>query len=1172
MVVYKFGSPGSILVAVLIFYKWRVNDLTKRQKELEQYIEQKVIAENELKLIQERYELAVKGSTDGIWDWNLVTDQVYLSPQWKNMLGFEDRELPNLMSTFQERLHPFDKQRANNEIENYLINGGKFDTEFRLQKKDNSYTWFRARGKAVRDKNRKALRLSGVITDISMRKKAEENLRESRLKMQQILDNALDAVLSADEKGFITLWNDQAEIIFGWKKDEAIGKRISDLIIPSQYKKSHESGIRSYISTGEHKMLNRRVEITAISKSGVEFPVELTITPIVSSDGISFSAFIRDITERKEWEEKLRNDERLFKIITSGVSDLIVILDLEGRRIYASDSYRKFFGEESLVEGSDSFAEIHPEDLEKVRGIFQKTIDAGEGQRGEFRFLLSDGSVRYIESQGNIIFDDDGKPFRVVVVSRDITDYKTAEMEILKLNKELENRIRERTLELEETNQSLQTQISVREKVERVQNAIYQISEAIHKSPDIKSLFAAIHGIVGKMMSAKNFYIALYDPKTDIVSFPYRIDEVNPVTKSRKFRKGVTEYVLKTGAPLLANYDDILKLHEAGLVEQSGDPAPIWLGVPLIIHKRPLGVMAVQDYHEEKVYGENEKQLLMYISEQVAYAVEKKSNEESEKKRVELVLENRNVLIELSQMDSGIFEESLNKILSSTARAINIERVGFWRLDNDSKSLKCEMLYSLSKNGIDEDSKGTSLPATFPGRADSFEKYLEALKANRPLVSFDSQSDEGSGIADSYLKPLGIASMMDVPVWFRGDVVGVVCLEHIGTNREFILEEEDFMASIANMISLSMETSTRRTAEENLKASERQYKLVIDNANDAIIVAQDGTIKFANPRSVGITGFSIQEFESKPFIEFIHPDDRGIVLDNYVKRMKGEEVVNSYPFRVMRKDGSFKTVEINAVLISWLGKPATLNFLTDITERKRAEEEIKKSLEKERELSELRSRFISMASHEFKTPLTSIMSSAEIIEKYSGQITEEQKNKNLHRIQDNVKHMTQLLNDVLFIGKTEAGKLELKRESVDLKQLCRNTVEQFELSNLKNNQHEIIFEENNLLEEVFLDPKMIRQILDNLISNAIKYSPSGGKVIFEAGCKDSQIYFNVKDSGIGIPAEDQKRLFEPFHRAGNVGVISGTGLGLAIVKNSVEAHGGTNHRLKVSKKRNFVLY
>lgn len=243
-----------------------------------------------------------------------------------------------------------------------------------------------------------------------------------------------------------------------------------------------------------------------------------------------------------------------------------------------------------------------------------------------------------------------------------------------------------------------------------------------------------------------------------------------------------------------------------------------------------------------------------------------------------------------------------------------------------------------------------------------------------------------------------------------------------------------------------------------------------------------------------------------------------------------------------------------------------------MVQRKQAEGEVRKALSREKELTELKSRFISMTSHEFRTPLTTILSSAELLEHYTNQWTQEKKLTHLHRIQTAVKHMTKLLNDVLIIGKADAGKLEFNPAPLELENFCRNLVEELQLNDT--NQHAITFtcsqgNENFHVGEVSanlgsnaspphpsLDEKLLRQILENLLSNAIKYSPPGSTVEFTLSRFPNQAVFQVQDRGMGIPSEDQKLLFETFHRASNVGTISGTGLGLAIVKRCVDIHQG----------------
>ena len=226
-----------------------------------------------------------------------------------------------------------------------------------------------------------------------------------------------------------------------------------------------------------------------------------------------------------------------------------------------------------------------------------------------------------------------------------------------------------------------------------------------------------------------------------------------------------------------------------------------------------------------------------------------------------------------------------------------------------------------------------------------------------------------------------------------------------------------------------------------------------------------------------------------------------------------------------------------------------------------AKAEIHDALTKEKQLGELKSRFVTMTSHEFRTPLTTILSSAELLERYGFKWSEEKKLTHLQRIQKAVKHMTGLLNDVLLIGKAEAGKLECNPAPLDVVQFCRNLIEELQVVTKSHtitfvNQMHCINVHQDDCNKACLDDKLLLHILSNLLSNAIKYSPQGGSVEFELIWQQGEVIFRIQDQGIGIPVADQAQLFNSFHRASNVGTLSGTGLGLAIVKRSVDLHGG----------------
>jgi signal transduction histidine kinase len=245
----------------------------------------------------------------------------------------------------------------------------------------------------------------------------------------------------------------------------------------------------------------------------------------------------------------------------------------------------------------------------------------------------------------------------------------------------------------------------------------------------------------------------------------------------------------------------------------------------------------------------------------------------------------------------------------------------------------------------------------------------------------------------------------------------------------------------------------------------------------------------------------------------------------------------------------------------------------EIAERQRAEMAAKQSLAKEQELNDLKSRFITTASHEFRTPLAIILTSAELLECFGADCPTEKRQRYVQKIREAVQGMTTILSDMLTLGKAESGTLEFRPRALDLAAFCQELIEDLQLATDRRPPIQLKLMGN--CRAVALDADLLMWTLMNLLSNAIKYSPRGSDITLEVECPTPLpshaaqsprssapesaavgVIFRVKDQGIGIPTEDLPRLFESFHRAKNVDVIGGTGLGLAIVQRCVELHGG----------------
>jgi signal transduction histidine kinase len=216
---------------------------------------------------------------------------------------------------------------------------------------------------------------------------------------------------------------------------------------------------------------------------------------------------------------------------------------------------------------------------------------------------------------------------------------------------------------------------------------------------------------------------------------------------------------------------------------------------------------------------------------------------------------------------------------------------------------------------------------------------------------------------------------------------------------------------------------------------------------------------------------------------------------------------------------------------------------------------LKQKMIKERELSELKIRLFSMISHEFRTPLSVILGSSQLLGESLRNIVDENQLKNLQRIQSSVKLMNHLLTDMLTLTRAEAGKLECQPEWIDLEAFCLNLVEDTQLLSLKNHQIKLI--SKSYSDRVYVDEKLLYSILNNLLLNAIKYSPDGGIISLILTPTKDEVILIVKDEGIGIPLEDRQKIYEPFYRGQNVDRIVGNGLGLAVVKECLELQKGT---------------
>jgi len=365
---------------------------------------------------------------------------------------------------------------------------------------------------------------------------------------------------------------------------------------------------------------------------------------------------------------------------------------------------------------------------------------------------------------------------------------------------------------------------------------------------------------------------------------------------------------------------------------------------------------------------------------------------------------------------------------------------------------------------------------------------------------------------------------------------------------------------ISNFITIKIDISHRREIEEALRLSEQRWQFALEGSGDGIwdwdVISNE---VFYSKQWKAMLGFGNDEIGDTrdEWVNLIHPDDRERSFADLESHFNGETDIYVSEHRMLCKDGSYKWILDRGKTIEWLEKGVPLRVIgthTDITQRKILEETLKKGIEKERELNDLKSRFVSIASHEFRTPLASILIISESLIAYWKKMEEIQIVERLDKIKDQILHLSNIVNDVLQISKIQEGKTEINPEYIDIVSLCKQVINSFNSTN--QSQNTIRFEFSPGEHILLLDERLMKQVMSNLISNAIKYTLENPIIKIRLEKTVSETVISVSDNGIGIPVEEQKHLFAPFFRASNTRLIQGNGLGLNIVRESVRLQGG----------------
>ncbi|MEN9566901.1 MAG: hypothetical protein RLZZ69_2097 [Cyanobacteriota bacterium] len=325
-----------------------------------------------------------------------------------------------------------------------------------------------------------------------------------------------------------------------------------------------------------------------------------------------------------------------------------------------------------------------------------------------------------------------------------------------------------------------------------------------------------------------------------------------------------------------------------------------------------------------------------------------------------------------------------------------------------------------------------------------------------------------------------------------------------------------------------------------------QFQILVEKTSALIFVIQAGKICYANPIAELTIGYSRSQLvTNRDFYHQLNPEQDDL---------KSLKSYSHQELKIKLKNGQECWFNCHKEIIEWECQPAIMITAIDVTEYKQLAFKSQQALTAERELCQSKTRFVSMVSHEFRTPLNIISFSTSLLKRHLNQWNETKQLKYLNRLQSSVVQLSSLMDEVLIIGKAEAGKLKFDPQPLNLDSFCQNLLREINLS--QPNRAKINFINLSERNIILVDKDLLKLVLLNLLGNAIKYSPTESIIKFTVACDGEQLIFKIIDRGIGIPEADRAKIFEPFHRSNNVSDLPGHGLGLAIAKKIVELQSG----------------
>ncbi|HLP90964.1 MAG TPA: PAS domain S-box protein [Nostocaceae cyanobacterium] len=1142
-------------------------------------IDDRVSAEVALRESERRYHTIATVSPVGLFRANSKGYFLYVNERWCELTGTTAEAMMGM--GWLSFLHPEDLSRVSRDWYQAVQHHQIFRAEYRFQRPDGKISWVLGQAVPERTETGEIIAYVGTVTDISERKRAETALAErvrladfraevdAVLTQQETLESMMrgctEAVVKHLGAAFARIWllnpatqilelqvssgmyihidGDHGRISVGQYKIGLIAQTGRPLLtnFVSHDSRIHDQewvkreGIVSFVG---YPLIVESKILGVIAMFSRQTLAESTFAAMgIAADEIAIGI------KRKQTEAALRESEERFRNLVEASSDWVWEVDENAVFTYISPQVRDILGYEAEEVLGKKPLDLMPQDqIHQIGFDFASIFTHPQPfQCLDNRQIHRDGHIVILETSGIPVFDADGKFRGYRGMSRDVTQRYQAAAALQETQQRLQA-ILDNTSAVMYVTDTENRYILVNSQYERLfnvtQEQLYGKSIFEVWSEDIANLFAKHNHYVittGEPIEAEetvsqggelHTYLTIKFPLKDANGVIYAVGGISTDITDRKLVE-----------------ESLIRLHKA--IESTSDAIAMSDITGQGIYVNPAFI-ELFEYNLEELQAAGGPAIIFKSPQE--YEKILATIQAGESWRGEVIMQTRSGRSLFIYLRADAIKDTASKFLG----IVNIYTDITQRKQAEEDLRLRDRAIAASRNAI----------------------IIADVTQTPTIIYVNSAFEMMTGYTAAEVIGRNFPSLpgadLDQPEWQQlstamaaGQDCTVILRQQRKDERGFwneltISPVYDPDGYLTHYIGIQTDITERKQAETALLISQQRLHYLLSSSPATIYAAKTygdyGTI-FISENVTAMMGYTAREFleDSSFWLNHIHREDVTQVLTGIAK--VEEQGHYSLEYRFLHHDGSYRWVyDQGKIIKDQAGNPLELvGYWADITSRKQLEQDLRVALETEKELNELKSRFISMTSHEFRTPLSTILSSSELLEHYRHKWSQEKQLTHLHRIQTAVKRMTEMLNDVLVIGKAEAGKLEYRPTYFDLVEYCYQLVEEVRLNS---DQHIITFSSQSASLPCYMDDKLLGHILSNLLSNAIKYSPNGGSVNFILNCENEQVRFEIQDQGIGIPEEDIPRLFETFHRAQNVGNIVGTGLGLAIVKKCVDIHQG----------------